>query len=337
MKQKEASLMLEDLSWSRTYLMGLSILAVVVYHAQRYLVFPEGMLGSLLFHGVNYGGVAAVDVFVLLSGFGLAGSLQKNGNVTSYLSRRMTRLLPAYYPFILFFLGIMAHRQPLGLQEILGNLTFLGFWFRWETQFNWYVQAVMAFYLLAPVMHWLLERWGNRALFFLILLTAGAQAAFFDTYQMVAISRLPVFLLGFCLGRLPGTVLKWNRRNGAGLLFCAAAALMILKGTESCRQWGNGLYWYPNFLLAPAACFLIARLRRYLWKCKLYSWLDQGICLCGVCSFEIYLIHDLWIEWAPPAIWGNGPWFLLMAACVVLGIAYHFLVDSAKKCMSRGS
>ena len=74
-----------DLSLFRNELKGLAILGVILCHMK--LPIGEGLLKKLLFYGYS-----GVDVFLLLSGYGLYVSLSRSDDLGGYLRRRAARL-----------------------------------------------------------------------------------------------------------------------------------------------------------------------------------------------------------------------------------------------------
>lgn len=326
MKEKKCRDMLSDLSDSRTFLMGTAILGIVLFHMRAKSICPEGALAAFFndLVGMGYGGS---DVFFFLSGFGIAYSLKKDSHYGRYLTRRAKKLFPAYYPFILVYIASAAWIRGITGKEILGNLTFAGFWFQWGNQFNWYIQSAMVFYLLAPAAYWLLKaRRGWRACLILTAAALALQLVFFGEYQMIAITRVPVFLLGLYLGTLEKGSMPWTRGRLAAVTAAYLAGLLLWRISQPYLTWGNGLYWYPFLVIAPAGCFLTAALRPYWLRFPWLRKIDDVICLCGRCSYEIYLVHLLFFETILVGCEGNLFWLAMAVVFTVLGIGYHNLV-----------
>lgn len=318
--------MTDDLSQCRSFLMGMAILAVVMFHVRARSVCPEGALAAFLndIVGAGHGGC---DFFLFLSGFGLAFSLAKDDDLSRYLGRRARKLFPAYYPFILVYIGCVALLRGITWREALGNLTFTGFWFQWNNQFNWYVQTVVVFYLLAPVVYRVLLKLGTgwKGLLALMAFALALQVIFWGEYQMIAVTRVPVFLLGMLIG-CRKTKLPWTRGRLALVAAVFLAGAVFWRVTLPYVQWGNGLYWYPFLLLAPSMSFLTAALRPYWLRVRWLRKLDRLVCVCGECSFEIYLVHLLFFETLLVHRQGNLFWLVMAAVFIAAGIGYHYLV-----------
>lgn len=314
----------KDLSDSRTFLMGTAILGIVLFHVRAHSICPEGALAALVndLVGMGYGGC---DVFFFLSGFGIACSLKRDSNLRRYFGRRARKLFPAYYPFILIYLLCVGVLRGITVGEVLGNLTFLGFWLEKGNQFNWYIQTAVAFYLFAPMAYWVMRNWqGWRSWVVLGAAALGLQVAFFGDYLMIAITRVPIFLLGMVFGcreRIP-----WTKG------WLAAAAVLLLGGLVFWRislsylTWGNGLYWYPFLLLTPGFCLLVGAFRPCWLRVRWMRRIDELVCLCGKCSYEIYLVHLLFFETLLAQKEGNGFWLMMGVVFTALGIGYHYAV-----------
>lgn len=314
--------MLDDLSESRTFLMGLAIVGIVLYHLRGNSVCPDSALARFLddLMGMGYGGC---DVFFFLSGFGIARSLGKDSNLPRYLGRRAKKLFPAYYPFILVFIFSLKRLWGISGREILGNLTFTGFWLHFRNQFNWYIQTAVAFYLLAPAASWVMRRWkGWRAFGILGTVTLALQVLFFGDECMIAITRLPVFLLGMAFGDQKTGSMPWTKGRLTGLAAVFLGGFVFYWIAQPYILWGNGLYWYPFILMAPSFCLLAAALR-HSWRPCLRR-IDGFVCLCGRCSFEIYLVHVLFFEYILVEREGNLFWLAMAVVCTALGILYHY-------------
>ena len=117
---------IETVSKYRNQIMGLAILWIILFHTGMSLPFPLSQLKQQGFGGT--------DIFIFLSGFGLYYSLKKDNNPIEFYKRRLTRVLPAYIPFVLAcFAGILYKGLPelkaspfSFFQAFCGNLTLMG-------------------------------------------------------------------------------------------------------------------------------------------------------------------------------------------------------------------
>ncbi len=78
----------KELSTSRTFIMGVAMIAIMLFHNQYATSVPY--IGEV-FKRYGYLGV---DLFLLVSGFGIANSLNKNG-LKQFYYNRFIRIIPA--------------------------------------------------------------------------------------------------------------------------------------------------------------------------------------------------------------------------------------------------
>lgn len=324
--------LISDLSDARTCLMGFAIFIIVLYHTWAQMEISDHYLVQKISKYI-WLGYSGCDIFLFLSGFGLAFSLAKNHSFSQFMGRRAAKLFPSYYPFILVFILAMVATRGMNFRQALGNLTFTGFWLCMDKQFNWYVQAVMGFYLLAPVIAWIFREMGKgwKTVLLLVSVCVVALILYWGENQMIAIARLPVFLMGYYLGVCDREKTVWTKGVVALAVVMFFAGFKIQEILKPNTTWGNGYFWYPFILTAPGFCLIVARLRPYWLKWKPLAFADKGLCLLGVCSFEIYLVHDLFIEWFPLGTQGNARWAALALASSAAGIGYHYLVENVVK------
>ena len=312
------------LSRYRNELKGTAILWIVFFHMA--LRSP-----GILYHvqKIGYGGV---DLFFFLTGYGLYHSLSKNNDLSSYWRRRMSRILPAYVPFILCWMLLMLPRYGLSTTEIIrsvsGNLFMLGYWLGAPSVFNWYMGALILFLLMAPLFHACVLKSGQpfRTMAFLLGCSFLAGLCCVGDDRYMAVSRMPVFLLGMAFAMERKSVRKpyANRLAlwialplGMGaLLFCFSRYPELL--------YANGMYWHPFILITPPLCLFLCFLFHRMERLK---FLFAPLRMMGKASFEIYLFN-VWLE-----KWGKeeqitGPWLWLLASlgCLLAGIGYHWIV-----------
>lgn len=177
---------------NRTYLMGIAICCVLVYHAFCWIYNPIGRLN------IGYFGV---DIFLFLSGLGLCFSYEKNSLLRFY-KNRLLRIFPLY-AFSVLIAYILCYKE-WNFFVFIENLTTLGFYINYGVnRFDWYLNALIALYVLFPVFYFLAKlKYGG-----VILLTATVyifMMAFHTSpywWYDCFISRLPIFLYGIMFRR----------------------------------------------------------------------------------------------------------------------------------------
>lgn len=147
---------------NRTTLMYLSILGVICYH--------------LCLHGIHIGrlnvGYAGVDVFMLLSGYGIAKSLAHN-SIKQFYIHRLRRILPLWIVMIssVCIINLILGVGNLGLDIFLLNITSLSFYYNPDLLPEWYLSTLLLFYAVSPLLKMLLEKgsWGLVILISLVV------------------------------------------------------------------------------------------------------------------------------------------------------------------------
>ena len=316
------------LSNYRDPLKGIAILWVCLFHARLGLenVPVIGPLQSI--------GYLGVDIFLLLSGMGLAHSLGKASSLTQYLRRRAVRLLPAFLPVCALWCLMMIPALKLSgwsaVHTALGNLTMVGYLTGAPYMLNWYLTLLLVTILLSPVIYTLLTKAKKPYLtWFLLILAAFACALpMVGRVQMMLFSRLPIFVLGMGLtliqpakeNRLLSTLLCW-------LGFAAGCILLWLGFTRyPDAQIGYGLYWYPAFLMIPGLC---AGLSWLMDKLSALGWQMPLLTMLGKSSFEIFLFNAWFELYCKRVLNATQPLVYLgwMLMSIALGLLWHWLLS----------
>ena len=309
--------------------MGIAIIWVALYHLPSHITIP--VFGYL--QDVGYGGV---DIFFFLSGMGVASSLSKNSDSTSFLARRMKRLLPSYLPFICFWIIFKKVTYQIFMTEIAGNLTMSGWWNQDANQFNWYVDAIVLFYILAPYIYGIMDRAKNKLLAAVLLmgLSIIISVAFWHGILLMAMTRLPLFVLGISMFILKdhklfsakGSIILWNviMMVGFVLSFYLLKIQGISDGMEFIDRWHYGLFWYPFLLIAPGLSMDLGYLGNILGRIRIID-------MFGIASFEIFLWHIFIFETAQSkSINGSFIWTVLFIAAFAIGYGYNRLIECIK-------
>jgi peptidoglycan/LPS O-acetylase OafA/YrhL len=324
------------ISQYRDELKGIAMLWVIFFHA---LIPCGGILGDI--QKIGYGGV---DIFFFLTGYGLTHSLSRSGNLRDYWHRRMRRILPAYLPLILCWLAVMLPGYGLStvqaIRSAVGNVLLLGYWLQVPKMFNWYGSALLLFLCLAPLVHGLLSKSEKpmRTLLWMLALVGLAGLCCVGLDQYMAISRLPVFILGMAFAMDWGDQSRISpmlKRIAYGLSFALGLSLVLLchaRYPELLLDYG--MYWHPFVLMTPPLCVFLAFLFHKAEKARAVfaplRWMGRA-------SFEIYLMNIWLVELGKKyALTGGLEWAMLSLGCIALGFGYQALVGaSLKACLAR--
>lgn len=266
----------------RTFIMGLAIIWVVFHHIDGY--YRQTGHTPPLFIAIFNLGYLGVDLFFLLSAYGLTASL--NNNCTKkYYKNRFTRI----YPNCILFLAILyLFFNPCDgktiITESLLQLTGLSLYKMSDTfstgfSFDWYSPAILTIYLVFPLFNKLIygiyKRGQSYILITVFLLTMASVV-------MYRVCHLPFLYLGYRIpvlfvGGLFYYLIRDKQMKTITILLCFMAIL-------------SQLVYYDRLsysLLSPILLFAIAFLLNYCRSGILLSVLKFA----GKYSYEIYLSH----------------------------------------------
>ena len=231
-------------------LRAVAALLVVVTHAAYLTGFTVngGLLGRLAGRG-DFG----VAIFFALSGFLLHHALvsdRRDGrsDLRAYAVRRAARVLPAYWVTLAVVVVVSrpgtrtAVAQALGVQTYLGNTDISSF------SQSWSIPTELSFYVVLPLVVWLLDlaRRRHRDLPALLLIGSAVVATVALALMPVGVvgddvlierwlpARWPNFAVGMVLAELvlnrdsrPARATGRLARDSAGCLLVAAGALLL--------------------------------------------------------------------------------------------------------------
>ena len=143
----------------------------------------------------NYS-LIGVDIFMLLSAYGLCYSINKN-SIKEFYKRRYSRVVPLY---IILVGVVLTHNLLMGgakTVDILGASTTLFIWGVGDIFFDWYLTAILYFYLAFPLFYKALSKYGLLA-YFVLSMAFLSVAWYLPTtwFQNSALCRVPIFLAG---------------------------------------------------------------------------------------------------------------------------------------------
>lgn len=332
MKNRPA-LSYELLSLRRSELMGLALLWVMLFHAYSYHA-PWRALAL-----VQEYGYLGVDIFLFLSGLGLCGSLLRRPSVTAFWRARCARILPAYWLVVGAYSLCLIYLGRISFSTMLWSLSGLHYWFQIPGSFNWYVSALLAFYLLAPLWVRLLRKSPSPVLAAVLALPAA-----YGLYRLAIplnllylrdfLFRIPAFALGTLCGYCLHTGQALSRRHR--LLW---AGLALAGGALLFGVWTQRIYIAPCFIFSLVVCPL----------CLLAAWLLErtglrlrAFSLLGECSLEIYLLNVVVTRETEPlmglvGLTGHPLRFYLLAYAgnLALGILLHKALEGARRALGR--
>lgn len=261
-------------------LKGLAILLVVLYHAGGVLVWQNLLHGDL-----------GVDIFVILSGVGLALS-QRSEPPVAFMRRRLIRIMPAYWVALTIFWVLnssVLQKDYSGLNVVLHYLGIHG-WFGdiYAMSINdsfWFITLIITLYLIFCAVRHLGEDLGR------LIFVGGAFSwifayAMFTTGQAGSFGHLGLRVPGFFAGLILGRLLRDGRLTlqldwplfGGLVMF---AYMPYLQGF---------------IFFSPLAALALMSGYTFLWKrftpAHIQSPISRVLTFLGNHSLEIFLLHQ---------------------------------------------
>lgn len=313
-------------------------------------------------------GHAAVDLFIVLSGFCLMlpvvrGDGVLRGGALSFFRKRARRILPPYYfgtAFSLLLIWTLVGRPtnthwdvslPVTGHAILVHLLLLqNFTPSYIAKINhayWTISLEWWIYFLFPPLVLAWKRLGGGAVtaFCIVassLLGSACSARFHSSFTLQYIALFAFGMLGaeivyghghaalFCRNRLP-----W------GLIACSMTVLAWFAATGKVPHFGLGER--SDFLVGLWAMCLIVTLGLRPSSLLGRALSQQGIVFLGSFAYSIYLIHApliqvLWQYVLHPLHLAPLPTFLLLTLCgtpLIIACAYGFHLACERPFMSK--
>ena len=332
---------LSNLSTYRTALMGIAIVLIVLYHSSEASCFKLPILS----YARN--GTHAVNIFMLLSAFGLCYSHKRDDDTAAFVKRRFRRIFPAYWLVIgaYHILAVIALsfkpdfaqwlQHPTSIVQSLYYYSTLGWWFYpmhpHVYYYEWYVPTIVLFYLLFPAMI-AFARSTTRASVLVIASFAISLvcAWLYDAYDgesflFLSFTRLPVFALGILIFYLKD---HYDARRGtvAAALCVALIAILLTPALDfTYRTQVIITSTIVTTLYTTGLCVILALPMRIGAIKKCFDFI-------GTMTLELYLVHGMVIA-AVRKFLGWEHWQVCVAFIVSVAVAYA--VHLAAKFLTR--
>lgn len=308
---------LKDISTYRSELMGWAILWIMMLHFTFTQIKPLGFIAQY--------GFAGVEIFMLVSGFGLYFSMEKDSHLSHFYKKRLLRIFPTYYILGIFASLLLYHDDIL---TYLFRYTTIGFWTGSDYS-EWYIPSIIFLYLLAPF----IKRLYDKQLFLIISLLCCI--CFLTTYFLVAndyitkgephfflLYRIPAFLFGMaCAYWIKNSIAE----NFYYYIFIAGIPFFIL--LFPCHHEIYNFKYFSLIFLLPL--FIIC----FTSISKVITPINPLISLIGKASLEIYIIQGMFFHAILtkiiiiPAEYHDMISILLIIISSILGITFHWLIE----------
>lgn len=280
----------ECVSSYRTIIMGFAALIITLMHL--YVDFyPDAQIPylSILLKRGNVG----VDIFLLLSGCGLFYSMEKTSEIGQFFKKRIFRVLIPYLILSIpywFLLDVVLYPNVM---QFISDVTLVSFWAQGVIH-CWFVAFILLVYLVYPLIYRLQKRSSISILVLClisIILTVLLCIYNQQYYEMVeiAITRIPVFLMGSYLGDLLRNKDSGNTKlwvfNAYFIIALIGFLLSVILSKKN-QLWAGLLYRFGSGGAALLLIFLVSLVLDRTGK-TIFS---RTLAYFGDITFEIYII-----------------------------------------------
>lgn len=282
--------MIARVSDYRTYLMGISILWIILFHTAWYLWFPKVI--EIFQRSGNYG----VDIFIFVSVYGLYRSMQNHRTLRQWYVRRLKRIIPSF----LIVTTMLAFIESWSVVDYIKEIAFIGFLLpniKYEVVF-WYIPAILIFYAIFPYVY----KYRKKHIIYLFIPLAYIFTNYFTHYiQRVNCSlflcfffmRIPIFLIGLLYADNEEKLMSLcEKKHMFAIIVLSVVCFLLFLAV--CNKWigltisnQQSLYIIGSL---PFLCFVSYVLQE---KVKI---LNPIALFCGRYSLQLYLLHVAYIN-----------------------------------------
>lgn len=302
---------------NRSYLMGISIIWIVFFHIYLWSKISE--IETTWWIDLFDKGALGVDMFLLLSAYGLQASIERNSLGTFYRNR-IKRMFPLYIYFLLTVFLTFERHCPIDriMLQCLCQVTGLSLFmypdfFSCGFCFDWFTPAILLVYTVFPIISKFVQ-WMKRKGIIYELITMALCVVVgvwirenkHFPFGLLAI-RFPIIYLGVTAY----IHIKDREVQQLLLLVVITACMGLLSGNEEMRI---------SLLLPPLlTTFAIVTFNKPFIKCISYV---------GQYSYEVYLAHIFPVAFFIPLKLTDSMSLIVavtIASTVVLTIFYAYL------------
>lgn len=276
--------------------MGIAVISILLFHfAEDCRIYSYNYDGIIKFYKSLIGS-AGVDLFLLLSGFGLYYSWKKNSNYKEFMSKRVKKIV---IPYLIIAISAFIIRdvfiKNLGFMSVLKGITFYTYLTTGDNWF-WYILMILICYSIYPWIFNIVEENKTKTQTYtsmistvtfitvLALLLKSSNPKIFS-YTNIMLLRFPVFVLGAFLGRA-----SYEKRvMGKELLAFLILSIVMLP----LRETNNIIMLrYSNAFILLAIILIIIFVLEWLDNHKIkFGFFKKILEWLGKYSLEIYLGH----------------------------------------------
>lgn len=297
------------ISNQRGALFGLAILAIVWHHLP--VVIPFAVEGTITIGFLNnifhYLCDVGVDIFFLLSGFGLYYSMKKREGKketdNDFYKKRIARIAPYYFVGVTLII-VLNYPGMLSWQQIAGNYLMIGLWIGLKYQFYWFFQLILVLYFLTPMLYRSIENSRIKTLvisFIVVLMLWVASWGEFDLYIMVF--RILSFVIGMYFGYLAFNGFKISIIYELALYSVTIATFLIYWYVEYVWKPVNlgyvnsfyGTKYIYHTVATPGLVLGLSRILSFISSIRYAETITKLLAFVGNYTAGIYIFH-MWIS-----------------------------------------
>ena len=292
---KNNKLTYEIVSKYRTLLMGIAIITILIFHfVEDCHSANHNYEGLIRLYKICIGS-SGVDIFLLLSGFGLYYSFKKNNNIKEFYTKRFTKILIPYLIVAIpgiFFKDIIFNNGTI--IDFLKDITFVSIitdGVRW----HWYIFFIGLCYLIFPYIykvfdsskdeitdHMRLTSMFSFITIICIMLQLYCKPVFNNTN--IFMLRFFPFICGVLLGKYAYQK-KEIKKSHIVIAFLGLFLIWLAKDTNII------LVRYTLFIVNTCLYFVGLLILNKLSNLKIHDISVKIIGWFGKYSLEIYLVH----------------------------------------------
>lgn len=282
-------------------------------------------------------------MFLLCSGFGLCFSYRKDKNIFTYFKKRITRLLPEYWLFVL--LSVLLLR--FSISHVLLLMTATRFYIVHSDYYGWFVALIALLYLLFPFLYRFmtdkdgrLRKWRTIVILALLIeaiIVLHVINPVYNEGMCMVFDRIPVFIVGMILGITynPEKTIVSRKQ----LLIVFAALLLLLAAYwgymhSSMAEYLNMRYMLYFPVSIPMFILLIFVLSLVEPKYSVFGML-------GKITFSLYLsdsiIEQVIYRADQLGIGAFNKPLIMEIVIIILGVAIHYLAKLVRYSAARMS
>ena len=284
----------------RSALMGVAALWIWYFHCGMTLFANQkGGLHDVAWYIKNFG-FCGVDMFLLLSSMGLYYHFSKTEIYTAedyikYLARRFSKIYKVFFPATVMFALI----KNWPFREFILNLITYNNFAHYVYSHLWFVSCILLFYIWAPALFMCIKYQKHYILISVVIvileiaLIVGVQKYVRQDLFLI-INRIPVFTLGFCVGRLEYDN-TWNKRAGYGvaclsLIISLICTYYIESGKILSMMHSPVLFTGIGVAFGTVACIPLAL--SAIEKMNIGKYFIRTLVFYGMISFEFYCYQE---------------------------------------------